>query len=327
MATVLVTGGAGYIGSHACKALKAAGHLPVTYDNLETGWRDAVRFGPLEEGDLSDRDRLDAVLAHWKPDVVMHFAALINVGEATREPGKYWRNNLGGTLTLLEAMVAADIRRMVFSSTCAIYGEQDGVLLTTASPQAPINAYGASKRAVENMLRDFDLAHGLRSVSFRYFNVAGADPEGEIGEFHDPETHLIPITLLAALGRRPGLVVNGTDYPTPDGTCVRDFVHVCDLVDAHVLGIGWLMQGGGTTAFNLGSGRGFSVREVIATAERVTGRPIPVSEGPRREGDASFLVSGGVRARELLGWAPKRSDLATMIEDAWRWHRRNGYSG
>lgn len=325
MATILVTGGAGYIGSHACKALARAGHVPVTYDCLATGWRDAVRFGPFEEGNLLDRPRLDAVLARHRPEAVMHFAALSDVGEATRAPGRYWLNNVMGSLSLLEAMVAAGIGQIVFSSTCAIYGEQDGVLLTSASPQAPLNAYGASKRAVENMLRDFEAAHGLRHVSFRYFNVAGADPEGEIGEFHDPETHLIPNAILAALGRRPGLTLNGTDYPTPDGTCVRDYVHVSDLVDAHLLGLGWLAAGGGSTAFNLGSSRGYSVREVIAATERVTGRRIPVTLGPRRPGDASFLVSGGVRARELLGWTPRRADLETMIADALRWHQRNGY--
>ncbi|HEU0221802.1 MAG TPA: UDP-glucose 4-epimerase GalE [Paracoccaceae bacterium] len=326
MVRVLVTGGAGFIGSHACKALSLAGHVPITFDNLVTGWRDAVRFGPFVEGDLTDRARLDEVFAAYRPDVVLHFAALSNVGEATREPGRYWHNNVLGSMTLLDAMAAAGVDRIVFSSTCAIYGEQDGVLLTTASPQAPINAYGASKRAVENMLRDFGLAHGLRSVSFRYFNVAGADPEGEVGEFHDPETHLIPNTIFAAMGRKAGLTLHGTDYPTPDGTCVRDYVHVCDLVDAHVLGLDWLMDGGHSTAFNLGSSRGYSVREVIAVTEYVTGLPVPVTEGPRRAGDATFLVSGGVRAKELLGWNPRRSSLDTMIADAYRWHRRNGYS-
>jgi UDP-glucose 4-epimerase len=327
MATVLVTGGAGYIGSHACKALRAAGHLPVAYDSLERGWRDAVRFGPLEQGDLADRARLDAVLARHRPDVVMHFAAFINVGEATTEPGLYWRNNVMGSLTLVEAMVAAGVKRLVFSSTCAIFGDQDGVVLTEDSAQAPLNAYGASKRTVEDILRDFRRAHGLETVAFRYFNVAGADPDGEIGEFHDPETHLIPLVIMAATGKRGALTLHGQDYPTRDGTCVRDYVHVCDLVDAHVKGMDWLLAGKGSAAFNLGTGSGYSVREVIEAAEAALGMKVPVIAGPRRDGDAVSLVSGSEKARRLLGWEPQRSTLEHMIGDAWGWYRRNGYSG
>jgi UDP-glucose 4-epimerase len=326
MAKVLVTGGAGYIGSHACKALREAGHEPVAYDSLVRGWRDAVRYGPLEQGDLLDRARLDAVLAAHRPDLVMHFAAYINVGEATANPALYWRNNVLGSLTLFEAMVAAGLRRLVFSSTCAIFGDQDGVVLTETSTQAPINAYGASKRAVEDILRDFDAAHGLRSVAFRYFNVAGADPSGEIGEFHDPETHLIPLAIQAATGRRPALTVFGEDYPTRDGTCVRDYVHVRDLIDAHVRGMLWLLDGGESTAFNLGTGRGYTVREVIRATEAVLGRPVPAEIGPRRAGDAVSLVSGSEKAGRLLGWQPGRSTLEAMIGDAWRWHQRNGYA-
>ena len=322
---VLVTGGAGYIGAHACKALARAGYLPVTYDSLVTGWRDAVRFGPFEQGDLADRDRLDAVFARWKPAAVMHFAALSLVGEAMANPAKYWRGNVLSSLTLLEAMVAAGCGRLVFSSTCATYGDRDGVVLDEDTAQAPINAYGASKRAIEEMIRDFGAAHGLRSVIFRYFNVAGADPEAEIGECHRPETHLVPLMLEAIAGQRPALTIHGTDYPTPDGTCIRDYVHVCDLVEAHVAGLGWLEAGRGDRVFCLGTGSGFSVREVVAAAGAVTNRPVPVVDGPRRAGDAVRLVSGSDRARAELGWAPRRSDMATMIADAWRWHCGPGY--
>jgi len=324
---VLVTGGAGYIGSHACKALARAGYVPVTFDNLATGWAEAVRFGPFEQGDLQDRARLDAVLARWQPVAVIHFAALSLVGEAMADPGRYWRANLGGSLNLVEAMLAAGCRDLVFSSTCAVYGDQDGVLLDEDTPQRPINAYGASKRAIEEMLRDFGAAHGLRSVIFRYFNVAGADPEGEIGECHRPETHLVPLMLQAVAGERPALTLHGTDYPTPDGTCIRDYVHVCDLVDAHVLGLRRLEGGAGGGVFCLGSGRGFSVREVVEAARSVTNRPVPLVEGPRRAGDAVRLVCGSARALSELGWQPQRSGLAQMIEDAWRWHRGGGFRG
>ncbi|RAP39369.1 UDP-glucose 4-epimerase GalE, partial [Rhodovulum viride] len=325
MAHVLVTGGAGYIGAHACKALARAGHVPVCYDNLSTGWAEAVKFGPLERGDLADRARLDAVFAAYRPVGVMHFAAFSQVGEAMRDPGKYWRNNVGGSLTLIEAAVAAGCLNMVFSSTCAVYGDQDGVTLDEDSAQAPLNAYGASKRAIEDMLRDFEASHGLKSVIFRYFNVAGADPEGEVGEAHDPETHLIPVMLEAIEGKRPALTIHGTDYPTPDGTCIRDYIHVSDLVAAHVLGLDWLLAGKGSRVFNLGTGTGYSVRQVIEASHAVTNRPVPYSEGPRRGGDAVRLVSGSARAETELGWAPERSDLPTMIQDAWKWFQSDGY--
>jgi UDP-glucose 4-epimerase len=326
VSTVLVTGGAGYIGSHACKALRAAGHTPVTYDNLSTGWQDAVKFGPFEQGTLSDRARLDEVFARWQPRAVMHFAALSQVGEAMAKPGLYWRNNVEGSLTLIEAAVAAGCLDFVFSSTCATYGEHDNVVLDEHTPQEPLNAYGASKRAVENILRDFEAAVGLRHVIFRYFNVAGADPEGEVGEHHRPETHLIPVMLEAVDGKRPGLTVHGTDYETPDGTCIRDYVHVCDLVDAHVLGLNWLREGRGSRVFNLGTGRGFSVREVIEAAGHVTNRAVPCTEGPRRAGDATKLVSGSTRASQELGWSPTRSTMPQMITDAWRWHKNGHYA-
>ncbi|KAA8606504.1 UDP-glucose 4-epimerase [Salipiger aestuarii] len=327
MTHVLVTGGAGYIGSHACKALKAAGFTPVTYDNLVTGWQDAVKFGPFERGDLSDRARLDAVFTQYQPIAVMHFAALSQVGEAMSEPGRYWRNNVGGSLTLIEAACAAGCLNFVFSSTCATYGEHDNVVLDESTPQDPLNAYGASKRAVENILRDFEAAYGLQSVIFRYFNVAGADPDGEIGEHHRPETHLIPVMLEAIDGKRPALTIHGTDYDTADGTCIRDYVHVCDLVDAHVLGLKWLRDGKGSRVFNLGTGMGFSVREVIDASRTVTNREVPHSEGPRRAGDATKLVSGSTRAAAELGWEPTRSTMAQMIADAWHWHLNGQYNG
>jgi len=324
--TILVTGGAGYIGSHACKALKAAGYTPVTYDSLVTGWEEAVKFGPFEQGDLLDRARLDEVFAKHKPVAVMHFAALSQVGEAMSKPGMYWRNNVGGSLNLIEAAVDAGCKQFVFSSTCATYGEQDGVTLDEDCAQDPLNAYGASKRAVEDILRDFEAAFGLRHVIFRYFNVAGADPEAEVGEFHQPETHLIPLVLQAIDGQRPQLSIHGTDYDTPDGTCIRDYVHVSDLVDAHVLGLKWLEGGKDSRAFNLGTGTGFSVREVIDQSRVVTNKSVPYEEGPRRAGDATALVSGSARAVEELGWEPKRSNMSDMIRDAYAWHKSGSYT-
>ena len=325
MKNVLVTGGAGYIGSHACKALKQAGYTPVTFDNLVTGWQDAVKFGPFEQGDLLDRARLDAVFAQYNPVAVMHFAALSQVGESMAKPGMYWHNNVAGSLNLVEAAVDAGCLNFVFSSTCATYGDQDNVVLDENSDQYPINAYGASKRAIEDILRDFGAAYGLNSVIFRYFNVAGADPDAEVGEFHQPETHLIPLMLDAIDGKRDALTVFGTDWDTPDGTCIRDYVHVCDLVDAHVLGLKWLENDKGGRVFNLGTGSGFSVREVIDHSRAVTNRTVPFNEGPRRAGDCTKLVSGSTRAIKELGWKPARSTLETMIADAWRWHQTGHY--
>ena len=320
-AHVLVTGGAGYIGSHACKALRAAGHVPVCVDNLSTGFAEAVRFGPLERLDLADSAALADVFARYRPVAVLHFAAFSQVGEAMAHPGKYWRNNVLGALSLIETMLAAGCRDLVFSSTCAVYGEHDGVTLDEDTPQAPLNAYGASKRAIEDMIRDFAASDGLRAVTFRYFNVAGADPEAEIGERHDPETHLIPVLLQAIAGMRRELVVHGRDYATPDGTCIRDYVHVTDLVRAHLLGLDWLAAGRGPRVFNLGTGRGYSVGEVIARARAVTGLEVPARYGPRRAGDATRLVSGSTRAAAELGWTPQAS-LDDMIAHAWTWHRR-----
>ncbi|NRB20610.1 MAG: UDP-glucose 4-epimerase GalE [Rhodobacteraceae bacterium] len=325
MVHVLVTGGAGYIGSHACKALKQAGYTPVVYDNLVTGWKDAVKFGPFEQGELTDRARLDQVFAKYQPVAVVHFAALSQVGEAMSQPGRYWANNVGGSLNLIEASVAAGCLDFVFSSTCATYGEHDNVVLDEDTPQQPLNAYGASKRAVEDILQDFEAAYGLRSVIFRYFNVAGADPEAEVGEFHRPETHLVPLVLDAIDGKRGALTVFGTDYDTPDGTCIRDYVHVCDLVDAHVLGLQWLQDDKGSRVFNLGTGTGFSVREVIDQSRSVTNREVPFTIGDRRPGDCTKLVSGSSRAEVELGWKPTRSTLDIMIRDAWAWHQTGHY--
>ncbi|MEL7211188.1 MAG: UDP-glucose 4-epimerase GalE [Pseudomonadota bacterium] len=325
MTHVLVTGGAGYIGSHACKALKAAGFTPVTYDNLSTGWQDAVKFGPFEQGELTDAARLEAVFTKYEPIAVMHFAALSQVGESMQKPALYWRNNVVGSLTLLEAMVKAGCMQIVFSSTCATYGDHDNVVLNENCPQEPINPYGASKRAIEDMLAGFGESDGLRSVIFRYFNVAGADPDGEVGEFHQPETHLVPLMLDAIDGKRDALTIFGTDYDTPDGTCIRDYVHVMDLVDAHVLGLKWLQDGKDSRVFNLGTGNGFSVREVVTESRAVTNKAVPVTEGSRRAGDCTKLVSGSVRAETELGWRPKRSDMKQMITDAWRWHQTGHY--
>jgi UDP-glucose 4-epimerase len=322
---VLVTGGAGYIGAHACKVLAQAGFTPVAFDNLATGWQAAVKYGPFVKGDLLDRAALAAAFAQYRPVAVMHFAALSLVGESVADPGKYWRVNVGGSLNLIEAAVAAGCRSFVFSSTCATYGDHDGVMLDEDTPQHPINSYGATKRAIEEMLGHFGISHGLRHVIFRYFNVAGADPDGEVGECHVPETHLIPLMLDAIAGKRDGLTLHGTDYPTPDGTCIRDYVHVMDLAEAHVLGLQHLLDGKGSRVFNLGTGQGFSVRQVIDHAAGVTNQAVPVTTGPRRAGDAAALVSGSTRAAAELGWVPHRSTLPQMIADAWRWAQSDGY--
>ena len=320
---ILVTGGAGYVGSHACKALARAGFLPVTYDSLVTGWAEAVRFGPLIRADLRDRAALDAAFAEHRPVAVLHFAALSQVAESMAEPGRYWENNVTGSLTLLQAMAAAGCGEIVFSSTCATYGESDAAL-TEDSPQNPVNAYGATKRAVEEMLGHFEAAHGIRHVIFRYFNVAGADPEGEIGECHRPETHLIPVMFEALDGQRDALVIHGTDWPTPDGTCVRDYIHVSDLVAAHLLGLERLRGGGASRVCNLGTGQGYSVRQVLDAVEAVAGRPVPHAFGPRRAGDVARLVAGADRAARELGWRPERAALEVMVADALAWHRKGG---
>ncbi|MDA7474860.1 UDP-glucose 4-epimerase GalE [Planktomarina temperata] len=314
-----MTGGAGYIGSHACKALKRAGYTPVTVDNFSTGWRDAVKFGPLVEADLLHRAALDQAFKDYKPEAVMHFAALSQVGESVTDPGKYWRNNVGGSLNLIEAAASAKCKKFIFSSTCATYGEHDGVLITEETPQNPTNAYGASKLAVEQMLKNFEASHGFKSIMFRYFNVAGADPEGEIGECHEPETHLIPLAIRSAMGLRRPLKINGTDYATPDGTCVRDYVHVTDLVEAHILGLKWLQGGKLSRVFNLGSGWGYSVREVVDAVAEAAERSVPTLEGPRRAGDCASLVSGSEVATLELGWRQRHGSLSDIIGHAHAW--------
>ncbi|NDJ17709.1 UDP-glucose 4-epimerase GalE [Myxacorys almedinensis] len=323
-ATVLVTGGAGYIGSHAVLALQQAGFEVVVLDNLVYGHRDIVEDVlkvELVEGDTSDRALLDRLFASRSFAAVMHFAAYAYVGESVTAPGKYYRNNVLGTLTLLEAMVAASIQHFVFSSTCATYGVPNQVPIPEDHPQNPINPYGATKLMVERILADFDPAYGLKSVCFRYFNAAGADPNGRLGEDHHPETHLIPLVLFTALGQQDAISILGTDYPTPDGTCIRDYIHVTDLAQAHVLGLEYLLKGGDSQTFNLGNGNGFSVREVIETARRVTGKPIPSVERDRRPGDPPALVGSAEKAQAILGWSPQYSDLSQILAHAWQWHQ------
>lgn len=323
--SVLVTGGAGYIGSHACKTLKKAGFNPVTFDNLSTGWRDAVKFGPFEKGDLRIREDIDRVFEKYSPVAVMHFAGLSEVGESVKNPSLYWENNVTGSLNLIQSAVQYNCMNFVFSSTCATYGEQDKIILDESVQQNPVNAYGRSKRAVENILADFETAYGLNQVVFRYFNVAGADQLAEIGEFHRPETHLIPLILDTIDGKRDALTIFGTDYDTPDGTCIRDYVHVCDLVDAHVLGMQWLQNGHGSRTFNLGTGVGFSVLDVINESQNITNRQVAIKKGARRPGDCTKLVASSSSAIRDLGWLPRRSNLKEIITDAWRWHRVGTY--
>ncbi|MBD2091351.1 UDP-glucose 4-epimerase GalE [Microcoleus sp. FACHB-1515] len=326
--TILVTGGAGYIGSHAVLALQQAGYGVVVLDNLVYGHREIVEEALKAElivGDTNDRALLDSIFSTHDISAVMHFAAYAYVGESVTDPAKYYRNNVVGTLTLLEAMLAADIRKFVFSSTCATYGVPNAVPIAEDHPQAPINPYGESKLMVERMLRDFNAAYDFKSVYFRYFNAAGADRSGLAGEDHEPETHLIPLVLLTALGKRDSIAVFGTDYPTPDGTCIRDYIHVTDLAAAHVLGLEYLLKGGETDVFNLGNGNGFSVREVIQAAEAVTGKSIPVVESDRRPGDPPALVGSSDKAMRVLGWQPQHSDIKEILADAWNWHlKRHG---
>jgi len=328
MARVLITGGAGYVGSHCTKALAAAGHEAVVFDNLLFGHREFVRWGPLIEGDVRDSAALDAVLSAYRFDAVMHFAALAYVGESVTAPGRYYDVNVNGTRTLLDAMVRAGVTSIVFSSSCAIYGVPDAMPISERTLPNPINPYGFTKLVCEQMMDDFGLAHALKSARLRYFNAAGADPTAEIGEDHDPETHLIPLVLDAASGKRSDVTVFGTDYPTPDGTAVRDYVHVCDLARAHVLALEYLLDGDDSIAVNLGTGRGASVRQVVDIVRRITGREVIARDASRRAGDPPALVADPKKAGEVLGWAPQHSDLANMIADAWRWHsKRFGSKG
>ena len=323
--TILVTGGAGYIGSHAALALKKSGYNVIILDNLSYGHQeivDDVLQVKLVIGDTSDRPLLDQLFTTHKIDAVIHFAAYIAVGESVKEPGKYYSNNVASTLNLLEAMLAHGINKIVFSSTCAVYGMPKEVPMTESHPHDPLSPYAASKDMVERILRDFDTAFDLKSVAFRYFNACGADPGGLLGEDHTPETHLIPLALLTALKKRDSLYIFGTDYETPDGTCVRDYIHVNDLADAHVLGLEYLLAGGASEVFNLGNGNGFSVREVIETAREVTGLEIPALESDRRPGDAPILVGSSKKVREMLGWNPQYADLKQIISHAWQWHQK-----
>ncbi len=315
---VLVTGGAGFVGSHACKALARRGFTPVTYDNLSRGHREAVRYGPLEIGDIADGARVREVLEQYRPAAVIHFAAFAYVGESVERPLLYYQNNVSGSTALLRAVVEFAPLPFVFSSTCATYGLPERLPITEDHPQRPINPYGASKLFIERMLADLGTAHRLPWVALRYFNVAGADPDREIGEQHHPETHLIPLVLRGARDRVP-VNVFGTDYETPDGTCIRDYVHVCDIADAHVLALQYLLGGGESCALNLANARGYSVNQVIAAAERVTGCTVPVKHVPRRPGDPANLVGSSERARGLLGWRPSQSELEVQIRDAWNW--------
>ncbi|TKC98992.1 UDP-glucose 4-epimerase GalE [Polyangium fumosum] len=323
--TVLVTGGAGYIGAHAALALAERGYRPLVLDNLSKGHREPIERAlgtPVIQADTRDRAALDAIFARERIDAVMHFAAFIEVGESVVDPLRFYENNVHGTVTLLQAMQVAGVSRFVFSSTCATYGVPEIVPIPEDHPQNPLNPYGRSKLVVEKILAECETAWGLRSVSFRYFNAAGAHPSGLLGEDHDPETHLIPLVLSAALGKRPSIRIFGEDYDTSDGTCIRDYIHVSDLADAHVLGLAYLLGGGASTAVNLGNGRGFSVKEVIAAATRVTGRPIAVEKAERRPGDSPVLVGSSARARKLLGWSPRYPELETILAHAWAWHQR-----
>lgn len=317
---VLVTGGAGYIGSHTCKALAEAGYLPLAYDNLEHGHRWAVRWGPLIEGDFGDIASVRRVLVDYEVSAVIHFGGYCYVGESMMHPGKYFHNNTSNTLALLEAMRSVEVMKIVFSSTCATYGMPARLPMSEDDPQSPINPYGESKLVVEKMLRWWETAYGLKWVALRYFNAAGADSDGTIGEDHDPETHLIPLAMQAALGKRAHLNVFGADYPTRDGSAVRDYVHVADLADAHVRALRMLEAGGASGAFNLGTGAGHSVREVIAMVEGVSGRRVPVQDAPRRAGDPPELVADARLAMSMLDWHPRNSSLRRIVESAWHWH-------
>ncbi|BDZ67733.1 UDP-glucose 4-epimerase GalE [Methanobacterium ferruginis] len=320
---ILVTGGAGYIGSHANKELNSAGYETVVLDNMSYGHEDFLKWGVLEKVDLADLESLRNVFQKYKIDAVMHFAAFTYVGESVEDPQKYYLNNLRNTLNLLQVMNEFKVRKLVFSSTCATYGNPQEIPITETHPQNPISPYGKGKFMVEKVLEDYSAAYGLCYVSLRYFNAAGADPEGDIGERHNPETHLIPLILDAAMGKREDIKIFGTDYPTPDGTCIRDYIHVTDLADAHIKALKYLENGGKSEVFNLGNGNGFSVREVIEEARKVTGKKIKATETVRRPGDPPILVGSSDKARKILKWKPKYDDLSQIISTAWEWHKKD----
>jgi UDP-glucose 4-epimerase len=320
--TVLVTGGAGYIGAHTCKVLSQFGFIPVTYDNLCQGHRSAVKWGPLEIGDISDQDRLKSVFDQFRPVAVIHFAAFAYVGESVDNPEKYYLNNVVGTLKLLNAMRNAGIDKIIFSSSCSTYGIPEKIPITEDHPQNPINPYGRSKLMIESVMSDYAISYGLKYVALRYFNAAGADPQMDIGENHNPETHLIPSILDAVIGRRQHINIFGKNYDTPDGTCIRDYIHVSDLADAHVLSLKYLLDGGESDIYNLGNGSGFSVKEVIETAVKITGLDIDCAEKDKREGDPPILIGCADKIKKELMWKPKLHDLETIIYTAWQWHKK-----
>lgn len=328
MAAVLVTGGAGYIGSHAAKALRRAGREVVLYDDLSAGHRKAALGAPFVLGDIADVPRLRETLRRYRVEAVMHFAARLDVGESVRDPIGYYRNNVAGTLAVLEAMAAESVAAFVLSSTCAVYGEPERTPIDEEHPARPINAYGETKLAIERALPHVERAYGIRAVSLRYFNAAGADPDGELGEDHDPEIHLIPRAIEAISGGAP-LQVFGSDYPTPDGTCLRDYIHVSDLADAHVAALDALERHGASATYNLGNGRPYSVLEVISSVEEVTGRTVPRQVAARRPGDPAVLCAANAKVKAALGWQPRLGDLRTIVETAWRWHRAHpgGFEG
>ena len=321
MTEILVVGGAGYIGSHMCKYLSKQGYTPIVLDSLVMGHREAVQWGPIYQGCMSNAEVLDQIFTNHAIKVVMHFAAFCYVGESVTKPLIYYHNNVNNTVRLLESMLRHDVERFIFSSSCATYGKPKDVPITESQGQKPINPYGKTKLIVEQMLEDFESAYGLRSISLRYFNAAGADPDGEIGESHDPETHLIPLVIQTALGIREEVQVFGNDYPTPDGTCVRDYIHVNDLAQAHLLAMEMLLNGHPSDQYNLGIGEGYSVNEVIERVGKTTGKRVPVRITERRAGDPPILIASNKKATEELGWKPCYSDLNTVIETAWNWHQ------
>lgn len=319
---ILITGGAGFIGSHASKALAKAGHEAVVFDNLVLGNRSSVLWGPLVVGDVLDGDALDKTFRQVRPDAVMHFAASAYVGESITNPIKYYKNNVAGTISIVEAMLRHGVQTIVFSSTCATYGIPDTLPITEETEQRPINPYGYSKLVIERLLEDCGRANGLRWVALRYFNAAGADPDGEIGELHDPETHVLPLAIKAALGTAGPLEVYGTDYDTPDGTAIRDYIHVSDLASAHVRALEYMLAGGNCNAFNLGTGRSVSVRQLISAVEAVSGRTVPVRYCDRRPGDPPVLYASANKAKNILGWEPAFVDFREIVETAFRWFER-----
>lgn len=320
---IVVTGGAGYIGSHACKLLYKKGYTPIVYDNLSTGNGWAVKWGPIVKGDINDIEKLKGVFGKYKPIAVLHFAASSYVGESVNDPYKYYYNNVFGTLTLLKAMVEKNIKSIIFSSTCAIYGAPLSDLIDEDHPKTPINPYGRSKLMVETILDDFDIAYGVKSIRLRYFNAAGADLDGEIGEHHDPETHLIPLVIKTALGEKKNITVFGNNYNTEDGTCIRDYIHVSDLAKAHILALEKLIKDRNTDYYNLGTGSGISVKEIIDETERLSGEKINILHGNRREGDSEKLIANYTKAYNQLGWEPEYGNVEIIIKSALKWHKLN----